>query len=255
MGFLTNLIEEAIATSQATEPAKPAVLAKLSRTPLRLQKRTRYLQIALNRTLADAARIISTLPISNRIILEAGTPLIKRHGLEAIQTISALGASRFGQPVFVVADLKTMDRGATEVEMAATAGASGVVALGAAPLETLEEFLKRARDLGLTSFIDMMNIEFPLEVLGQLRHQPDVVILHRGVDETTFNKEKPIPYYAIQRIKGTYNTRVAIAGGDTAREAQRAVFNGADIVITWQSFYEASGETAPLAETFLHEVK
>lgn len=87
-----------------------------------------------------------------------------------------------------------MDHGETEVDLAAFAGASSVIALGSASVETLNQFIARCYERNVDSMVDMMNIEFPLEVLRKLRRQPTVVILHRGVDETTFNKDKPIPY-------------------------------------------------------------
>ena len=43
----------------------------------KLNGKKRYLQIALNGDLADAQKIIARLPASDRIIIEAGTPLIK----------------------------------------------------------------------------------------------------------------------------------------------------------------------------------
>ena len=48
---------------------------------------------------------------------------------------------------------------------------------------------------------------------------------------------------------------IAVAGGDTFDEARRALFNDADIVVVWKSFYEGSGETAKLAEEFLKEIR
>jgi len=220
-----------------------------------LERRTRYLQVACNRTLSDALRIIRQLPKSPRIILEVGTPLIKAEGMNAIRTIKAIGTLHFGFAPYIVADMKTMDRGTTEVDLAADAGANAVIALGSAPTETLEQFLAQCDKRGVDGMIDMMNIEFPLEVLSKLRRRPKVVILHRGVDETSFNKEKAIPYWSIQRIKGTYNLMLAIAGGDDLREVQRAAFNGADIVVVWQSFYQADANTGSLAQAFLQNVK
>src|SRR3990167_3804496 len=53
----------------------------------RLNPKKRYLQVALNGTLEDAHEIISSLPKSDRIIVEAGTPLIKRYGEHGIRQI------------------------------------------------------------------------------------------------------------------------------------------------------------------------
>jgi 3-keto-L-gulonate-6-phosphate decarboxylase len=44
----------------------------------KLNPKKQYLQVALNSTLEEARKIINDLPISDRIIVEAGTPLIKR---------------------------------------------------------------------------------------------------------------------------------------------------------------------------------
>jgi thiamine monophosphate synthase len=46
-----------------------------------------------------------------------------------------------------------------------------------------------------------------------------------------------------------------VAGGDTIDEVQRAIFNGADIVVVWKAFYQRTAETAKLAEEFLKEIR
>jgi bifunctional enzyme Fae/Hps len=103
--------------------------------------------------------------------------------------------------------------------------------------------------------VDMMNVEYSLNILRQLKKPPAVVVLHRGVDELTFNKEKQIPYHEIQRIKGNYNIMLAIAGADTPREVQRSFFNSADIAVVWKNFYAASDNTVALAQEFLRQIK
>ena len=52
--------------------------------------------------------------------------------------------------------------------------------------------------------IDMMNIDFPINVLRKLKQPPQVVILHRGVDEERDNREKMLPLHEIRRIKANY---------------------------------------------------
>jgi bifunctional enzyme Fae/Hps len=225
-----------------------------------LNKKQKYLQIALNSTLEEAKSIINQLPVDERIIIEVGTPLIKKYGIQAIKTIKSWWASKVSLSSknfypYVVADLKTMDRGATEVEIAASGGANAAIALGTAPIETLDVFIKTCKEKGIDSMIDMMNIDFSLEVLRNLKNLPDVVILHRGVDEEQFNPESEIPYHEIHRIKENYDILVSVAGGDTIQEVQRAIFNDADIVIVWKHFYESSSEVAKLAQEFLNEIK
>lgn len=262
----------------------------------KLNPKKRYLQVALNSTLEDAREIISQLPISDRIIIEAGTPLIKRYGEAGIRQIrqwyeqhlsgqlltgaifpsaplsSFLLQSVFTKSVFVpqksgaiknddevfpyiVADLKTMDRGEMEVEIAVRGGASAAIVLGTAPIETLNSFIEKCEEHGLDAMIDMMNVEFPLSVLRALKKVPPVVIIHRGVDEEKFNREKQIPLHEIRRIKGNYNIMISIAGGDTLREVQRSIFNDADIVVIWKSVFQKTDETVALIEGFLKEIK
>ena len=224
----------------------------------KLNSRTRYLQIALNSDLNDAQEIISRLPQSDRIIIEAGTPLIKQFGIAAIMQLHRLWQRRLagtGIDPYIVADLKTIDRGATEARMAASAGASAAIAMGHAPIETLNSFIAECYSAEIDPMVDMMNVEYSLTVLRQLKKQPAVVILHRGVDEEQFNREKQIPYHEIQRVKGNYDIMVSIAGGDTSREVQRALFNGADIAVVWKNFYTADTQTIDLAQDFLKEIK
>lgn len=263
-----------------------------------LDKRQRYLQIALNSTLSEARSIINQIPLDKRIIIEAGTPLIKAYGARGIREIRFWWEQRvFGYsyrdlktpqtgPIllnllikhlekkkaerqkreftgkkeiaftpYIVADLKCMDRGIREVEIAREGGANAATALGQAPIETLDTFIEKCEEYNLDSMIDMMNVDFPLNVLRQLKRLPEVVILHRGVDEEAFNPEKEIPFHEIQRIKSNYDIMISIAGGDTFREVQRAIFNDADIVVVWKSFYKSTTQTAELAEKFLKEIR
>ncbi|MBI2474726.1 MAG: hypothetical protein HYV68_03415 [Candidatus Taylorbacteria bacterium] len=265
----------------------------------KLDPKKKYLQVALNGALEDARAIISTLPVNDRIIVEAGTPFIKRYGQYGISQIRSwysahlAGAmlaaavpqalietpiigSAFRQMLFkndqlrtapaapkmplptsayIVADMKTMDRGATEVEIAANGGASAVIALGTAPIETLNSFISACEDHGVDAMIDMMHVEYPLAVLRALKKIPPVVILHRGVDEERDNREKRIPLHEIRRIKGNYNIMIAIAGGYTLREVQSSIFNDADIVVVWKSVYQKTEETADLVSGFLKAIK
>ncbi len=203
----------------------------------------------MNNDLNESRAIIRQLPKDKRILIEAGTPLIKSYGYQGIREI----VNQWGG--YVVADLKTMDRGETEAALAHDAGASGAIAAGQAPIETLNVFIKTCKDIGLDSMVDMMNVDQPIQVLRRLVKPPSVVILHRGVDEETFNKDKSIPYIQINKVKSSFDVLISIGGGDTIREVQRATFNGADIVLVWKEFFQATGQTAQLAADFLAAVR
>ena len=87
-----------------------------------------YLQIALdNPSLEGAKRVIRSLPESDRIILEVGTPLLKKHGVKVIRELREIA-----KDVFIIADLKTLDVGKVEVDLAFEETADSVVVAGVA---------------------------------------------------------------------------------------------------------------------------
>ena len=63
-----------------------------------LDPKQKYLQIALNSTLHEAQAIISQIPLDKRILIEAGTPLIKAYGAEAIRKIRFWWETRIWGP-------------------------------------------------------------------------------------------------------------------------------------------------------------
>lgn len=189
-----------------------------------LEQKTRYLQIAFNDDLASVNRILPTLIESDRILIEAGTPFIKREGFDGIRKIANIWDGK------IVADLKTIDGAEEEVEFAYGAGASAATVLGSAPIETIDLFIKRCKELNVDSMIDMLGIEEPLKVLLKLKQPPRVVVLHKGRDEET-TRGKVIKYKHINKIKSKYNVLISAAGGVDLREARSAIFNGANIVV------------------------
>jgi bifunctional enzyme Fae/Hps len=100
----------------------------------------------------NAKRVISRLPGSDRIILEVGTPLIKRYGTKIISQLREVA-----KDIFFVADLKTLDVGKVEVDLAYDETADAVVASGLAPAETLNAFIHEARRLGIKIIYFLFN--------------------------------------------------------------------------------------------------
>ncbi len=215
-----------------------------------LKKNKKYLQVALNGSLNESLNVLRGLPTSEKIIIEAGTPLIKSEGIGVIRRL------QYAMPgSYIVADMKTADLGEQEVAMCAQAGASAVVCLGVAPIEVIGGFIAACEKYNVEAMLDMMNVPSAILVLKKLKKMPRVVILHRGVDETESNKEKQIPFYEIKQVKGTSNCLVSVAGGDTAREVQSAIFNDADIVVVWKDFYTSNTTTDKIVTGFLKEIR
>ncbi|MBN2241426.1 MAG: hypothetical protein JW793_01955, partial [Acidobacteria bacterium] len=188
-----------------------------------LQQNTRYLQIAFNYDLAMVLRLLPAIPKSERILIEAGTPFIKREGLRGIQRIRSLWDGH------LVADLKTVDGAEGEVGMMRDAGATAVTVLGNSPVESLNLFVSCCMEMNLDSMIDMLGVEDPLKVLMQMKKPPDVVVLHLGRDEEN-TRGKMIQYRHVNRIHSKFSSLISAAGGVGLKESRSAIFNGADIV-------------------------
>jgi bifunctional enzyme Fae/Hps len=186
-----------------------------------------YLQISLdNPELEKAKRVISQIPGSDRIIIEVGTPLIKHYGTRVIHELR-----QTAKDAFLVADLKTLDVGKVEVDIAYEDTADAVVAAGLAPPETLDAFVHEAKRLGIYGIVDMLNVENAVEKLKSLKEFPDVIILHRGIDQET---GRTSGLERIQILRQTFSDKrflIAVAGGIVPETAKEALELGADIII------------------------
>jgi bifunctional enzyme Fae/Hps len=184
----------------------------------------RYVQIAFNHTIRDILRILPHIPYDPRIIIEAGTPFIKREGMKGVNLIR-----RYWRGI-VVADLKTTDGAYEEVNFAYRAGANAITAAGNAPSETLDFFNKTCAQFGVYSMIDMLGETNPLRKLLPLHHKPDIVVIHKGRDQEA-NPRSIIRYKDINKVRSKYNVLISVAGGLTQNSVRKAYFNGADIAI------------------------
>ncbi|MFW9930887.1 MAG: orotidine 5'-phosphate decarboxylase / HUMPS family protein [Candidatus Thorarchaeota archaeon] len=184
----------------------------------------RYIQIAFNHTHLDVIRILPQIPYDTRIIIEAGTPYIKREGMAGVSLIR-----RYWRGL-VVADLKTTDGAYEEVSFAYQAGADAITAAGDAPSETLDFFNKTCAQFGVYSMIDMLGEPNPLRKLLPLKHKPNIIVIHKGRDEEA-NPRSIIRYKDINKIHSKYDVLISVAGGLTQDSVRKAYFNGADIAI------------------------
>jgi len=133
--------------------------------------------------------------------------------------------------VFVVADLKTLDVGKVEVDLAYDETADAVVAAGVAPIQTLNAFIYEAERLGIYSAVDMLNVDKPIEILKALDKPPHIVILHRGIDQET---GRTLGLKQIKEIKEEFKANrilIGVAGGIVPETAKEALRKGADILI------------------------
>jgi len=207
-----------------------------------------YLQVAFDFTEIEAVKsILKQIPQSDHLIIEAGTPLIKKYGVNVTQTL------REARPnSFIVADLKTLDTGNLEARMVADATADAIVISGLATISTIEKAIKEAKKTGIYAVIDMLNVENPISVLKALSIKPDVVELHRAIDTEGKAEHAWGDIPAMKEL--SKRLLVAVAGGirvETVKDALRA---GADIIVVGRAITKAK-DVRYMAEQFIEEMK
>ncbi|MDR2966639.1 MAG: bifunctional 5,6,7,8-tetrahydromethanopterin hydro-lyase/3-hexulose-6-phosphate synthase [Methanobacteriaceae archaeon] len=217
-----------------------------------------YMQVALDLDNIDTMeRIINALPNRERILLEAGTPLIKKFGVGVVSKIRQLRPD-----AFIIADLKTLDVGRIEVKMAADETADAVAISGLGTIESIEKAIHEAQKQGIYSMLDMMNVDNFTDKLSKINGdlKPNIVLLHRNVDLETLKAEKGenvndmSEWGNIKAIKKLLsNSLVAVAGGITPQNIEEAIEKGADIIIGGR-YITGSRDVRKSAEDFLEHL-
>jgi len=169
--------------------------------------------------------------------LEAGTPLIKSEGLDIVRKLK----EKFPRKT-IVADLKTLDTGGLEVEIASKAGASVVCIMAMSEDPTITEAVKSARQYGSKIMLDLMRVSDKparakeVETLGA-----DYVCIHVSIDEQMVGGK---PFADLKAVAKAVSIPVAVAGGITSETAPLAVKNGASIVIVGSAITKSGDVTA-----------
>ncbi|MCD6356738.1 MAG: orotidine 5'-phosphate decarboxylase [Anaerolineaceae bacterium] len=220
-----------------------------------LDNKSRYLQLAFNDNAWLVRKLLPRIPQSNRILIEAGTPYIKREGMGGIRLIRRIWQG------LVVADIKIADGALEEVQMVRMAGANAVTVLGNAPRETINIFIDACRNYGLISMIDMIGVKDPLSIIRTLRKPPQVIVLHLGRDEEN-TRGKLIQYRHVNRVRSKFPVLISAAGGVDIAHARSAIFNGANIVVAnivpsggiWSGI-SADEDITKIVQTFLETIE
>lgn len=169
--------------------------------------------------------------------LEAGTPLIKSVGLDAVRKLK----ERFPQHV-IIADLKIMDAGRTEVEYAAKAGAGVVTVLALASDMTIAECVESARQYGVKVAADLINVPDPVQRAREVAALGvDYIDVHTPID---VQMQGRFPFDNLKAIAQAVDIPLCVAGGVTSETAPDAVANGASVVIVGGAITKAMDATA-----------
>ncbi|MHA1400194.1 MAG: orotidine 5'-phosphate decarboxylase / HUMPS family protein [Candidatus Heimdallarchaeaceae archaeon] len=192
-----------------------------------------YVQVALDIIDYEFFQaVLSKLPESPKLLIEAGTPLIKKFGAKVLNEIR----SHFNDS-YIIADMKTLDVGGLEVQIGAEDGANAVAVSGLAPIETIESAIKEGKERSVDIILDLMNVQEPLALLKQLSDLPAIVLFHRGIDQ---EGRKEHPWELIQTISQTYpDVLIAVAGGLDLATSKKALENGAQIIIIGRAITQA----------------
>lgn len=196
------------------------------------------LQVALDEVeLSRALEIAREAVAGGCDFIEAGTPLIKSEGMNAVRSLK-----REFKDHTIVADMKTMDTGAVEVEMAAKAGAGVVSILGASHDLTIEESVRSAKKYGVKLGVDLINVRDAAERAAKLQELGvDIIGVHVGIDEQMVGQD---PLETLKAVRKAVSIQIAVAGGLDARSAAQATALGADIVIVGGNIIHSKDVTA-----------
>jgi len=156
--------------------------------------------------------------------VEAGTPLIKSEGLEVVRTLKkAFPGHR------IVADMKVMDTGAFEVEIAAKAGADLVTILGAADDDTIADGVRGGELYGAEVVVDLLGVPDPVARSRRVAELGAAAVCwHVGIDMQMQGKT---PFDLLGDLAKASPIPVAVAGGLNSETVAGAVRAGAQILI------------------------
>jgi 3-hexulose-6-phosphate synthase/6-phospho-3-hexuloisomerase len=168
--------------------------------------------------------------------IEAGTPLIKAEGMDIIRQLK----HKFPQKT-IIADMKTMDTGAIETEMASKAGAQIICLLGVADISTIQEAVKAGRKYGTKIMVDLIGVPnyidraLELEKIGI-----DYLCIHVGIDQQMTGIG---PLTCLKKLAKTTTIPIAVAGGLNSETVADVVKAGAYIIIIGNAITGAQNVT------------
>lgn len=219
---------------QRSKGVKRQSYINASRIVVRAEPYRPILQVALDLMNAHRALQIAREAVAGGADwLEAGTPLIKSEG---VQVVRELKRNFPGHKV--VADMKTLDVGGFETEIAAKAGADIVVIMGVSDDSCILEAVRAARKYGANVMVDLMGVSEPEKRATELeRMGVDYLCIHAGIDEQMVGGS---PMNTLKRISSVVELPVAVAGGVTTETAADALRNGAQIVIVGGAIVKAA---------------
>lgn len=195
---------------------------------------TTILQVALDFiNLRRAVEVAKEAVDAGADWLEAGTPLIKSEGLNSIRVLREEFPS-----TTIVADMKTMDAGRTETEIAAKAGADVAIVMGEASDGTIKECINAGKNYGIKIGVDFLGTSDCLRRAEEVeKWGTDFVVVHTAIDDQMMGN---CPFERLSEICSKVNIPVAVAGGINSETVIDAINAGARIIIVGGAICKAA---------------
>ncbi len=199
------------------------------------------LQLALDALTLSDALALAALVRDAVDIVEAGTPLIKRYGLDAVTQLRAASPGKL-----IVADMKAMDAGALEAAMAFDAGADIMTVLACASDTTLAAAIAVAVARGTQIVADLIGVaDKPARARQLAALGVHMIGVHAGVDDQARGAD---PLADLAAVRAAVDTPIAVAGGISTRTIAAVRTLGPAIVIVGSAITAAADPRAATLE-------
>jgi len=182
------------------------------------------LQLALDLLHVEEARSLLADIADVVDIVEIGTPLIMQEGIKAVFVIKQAYPH-----LEVLADLKIVDAGKLETQIAVDAGADIVTVLGVAHNTTIRNALDQAHQHGRQVMVDLLSVSNvqararELELMGA-----DYICVHTAFDV----QSQQNPLQELKQLKQVLRqTKTAVAGGIKPDTLPEIVTHQPDVIV------------------------
>jgi 3-hexulose-6-phosphate synthase len=164
------------------------------------------LQVAIDTLTVDEAIALAAQLRDTVDLIEAGTPFIKRYGIGVVMRLREAS----GLPV--VADLKIVDGGPFEAQLAVDAGAALVTVLGTAADATVRGVVEVAHAGGLDVACDLLGVhDLPQRIRQLERLGVDYLGVHAGTDARLAGRTDLLSEIGL--VTATSDMKLVVAGG------------------------------------------
>lgn len=199
------------------------------------------LQFAMDTLTTEAALELAAAAAPHVDVLELGTPLIKSAGLSAVTAIKEAHPDKI-----VFADLKTMDAGELEADIAFSAGADLVTVLGVAGDSTIAGAVAAGKKHGKGVVVDLIGVaDKAARAREVVALGAEFVEVHAGLDEQA---EEGFTFGDLLEAGKASGVPFSIAGGVNASSIASVQESGARVGVAGSAIYSASDVGAAAAE-------